>query len=86
MKNLEKIIESSNGKIITVKFIKKDGSERVLNGRLGVKKFLRGGEKTVDPSKFITIYDLQNQGYRNINRETILEVKLGGELHVEESI
>jgi hypothetical protein len=69
-----------------VKFIKKDGSERVLNGRLGVKKFLRGGEKTVDPSKFITIYDLQNQGYRNINRDTILEVKLGGELFVEESI
>lgn len=86
MKNLEKIIQSSNGKIITVKFIKKDGSERVLNGRLGVKKFLRGGEKTVDPSKFITIYDLQNQGYRNINRETILEVKLGGELFVEESV
>lgn len=84
MKNLERIIQESNGKIITVKFIKKDGSERVLNGRLGVKKFLKGGEKTVDPSKFITIYDLQNEGYRNINRETILEVKVSGQIHIEE--
>lgn len=82
MSNLEKVIQDSNGKIITVKFIKKDGTERILNGRLGVKKFLRGGVKTVDPNQYITIYDLQNEGYRNINRNTILEVKVSGEVFV----
>jgi hypothetical protein len=32
------MIEQSNGKMVTVSFIKQDGSLRVLNGRLGVKK------------------------------------------------
>ena len=36
---IEKIL-NSNGKIFTVTFIKKDGSIRELNGRLGVIKHL----------------------------------------------
>lgn len=76
---LAKIIESSNGKIISITFIKKDGTERTLVGRLGVTKHLKGGESKLDAAKYITIFDTQNGGYRAINRETIKSVRFGGE-------
>jgi WYL_2, Sm-like SH3 beta-barrel fold len=79
MSKLQNIIESSGGKFISVTFIKKDGSTRVLVGRLGVTKHLKGGQSTLDPAKFITIYDTQKEGYRAINRETIQSVRLDGE-------
>lgn len=74
MEFIEKILRS-NGKIMTIKFIKKDGSLRVMNCRLGVTKHLKGGTSTLDPEKFITVYDLKSEGYRAINKESILDVK-----------
>jgi hypothetical protein len=74
MDNVTKIL-NSNGKIFTVTFIKKDGSLRVLNGRLGVTKHLKGGLSTLNPLEYITVYDLQSKGYRAINRSTIIDVK-----------
>lgn len=71
---IEKIL-NSNGKIFTVEFIKKDGSLRILNGRLGVTKHLKGGTSTLNPDKFITVYDLKTQAYRAVNKLTILSVK-----------
>jgi len=68
-------ILASNGKIFTVTFLKKDGTIRVLNGRLGVKKYLKGGESTLDKDQFITVYDMQSKGYRAINKSTIIDVK-----------
>ena len=80
MKNLEEVIEKSNGKFLTVTFVKKDGSIRTLNGRLGVTKGLVGGRSSIDHTKYINIYDVQAGGYRNVNKSTILEVKIGGEV------
>lgn len=69
----KKIRESKN--IITVKFRKKDGSLRTLNGRMDVVKHLKGGKSTLDSDKYITIFDMQAGGYRAINVDTIEEVK-----------
>jgi hypothetical protein len=74
MLNFVDRILNSNGKIMTVKFIKKDGSLRVMNCRLGVTKHLKGGTSTLNPDKFITVYDLKSEGYRAIDKDTILEV------------
>lgn len=68
-------ILSSNGKIFSVEFIKKDGTKRLMNCRLGVTKHLKGGSSTLDPEKFITVYDLQSKGYRAINKDSIINVK-----------
>jgi hypothetical protein len=76
--DLGAVIEASNGKFISVTFVKKDGSIRVLVGRLGVKKHLKGGESTLDADKYITIFDTQNGGYRAINRDTIQSVRIDG--------
>lgn len=73
MNKVERIL-NSNGKIFTVTFVKKDGTIRVLNGRLGVTKDLRGGECTLDKDKFIIVYDLKSEGYRAIDKDAILDV------------
>lgn len=73
MNKVERIL-NSNGKIFTVTFVKKDGSIRVLNGRLGVTKHLKGGVCTLDKDKFIIVYDLKSEGYRSIDKDAILDV------------
>lgn len=77
-RTLASIIDNSDGKIVSVDFIKKDGTTRKLVGRLGVKKYLKGGTKTTDDDKYISIYDIQNHGYRSINRDTILGIRACG--------
>lgn len=82
MNKLDEIILNSNGKFVTVTFTKKDGTERVLTGRMGVTKHLKGGVSTLDAEQYITIFDVQSQGYRAVNRDTIKSVKCNGELYV----
>jgi hypothetical protein len=83
---LDDIILNSGGKFVTVTFIKKDGSERVLNGRMGVTKALAlpvgEGDNKLDKDTFITIYDMKAQGYRAINRSTIISVTIDKETFV----
>ncbi len=75
---LEAEIRKTNGKFFTVEFIKKDGTLRKLTGRLGVKKYLTGGVSTVaHKPEYITVYDVQNKGYRNVNLDTIKSFKCG---------
>ena len=76
--DLSKVIECSEGRFFTVEFVKKDGSTRILNGRLGVEKYLKGGDCTIDRTKFVIVYDVQSKGYRAVNRETILSVRIDG--------
>ena len=78
MNKLDLIILNSNGRFIGVDFVKKDGTLRHIVGRLGVKKHLKGGVSTLNPTDFITIYDVQNEGYRAINRNTIKAVYFEG--------
>lgn len=73
--NLAIKLLNSNGKICTVTFTKKDGSIRVMNCRLGVTKHLKGGASTLDPEKYITVYDLKSEGYRAIAKDQILAIK-----------
>ena len=66
----------SNGGFFTVKFTKKDGSLRTLNGRLNVKKYLKGGTLNYDPKAFnyIIVYDVVSKDYRTVNVETVTEL------------
>ena len=75
---LDTIIEQSKGRFFTVVFTKKDGSKRVMNARLGVTKHLKGGSCTVDREKYIIAYEMGQEGYRSINRSTIISVTLDG--------
>jgi len=71
-------IRKSRG-FMGVKFVKKDGSIRTLNCRLGVKKHLRGGKDTTHHiPKYITVWSRHDREYRKINANTILAVTTRG--------
>ena len=83
-KRMVALIESTNGAIFTATFVKLDGSTRVMNARLGVKKHrsILNAQSHADrkalEEKYITVYDMKSKGYRNINRETLQAVRFGG--------
>jgi ethanolamine utilization cobalamin adenosyltransferase len=73
------IVLAQEGKIFTVQFIKKDGTERTLTGRLGVTKYLVGGENTVaHKPEYLTVFDMQKVGYRNVNLDTVMALRSNG--------
>ena len=75
-------IHLTNGKFFGVTFIKKDGTIRKMNCRLGVKKYLKGGVLKYNPSDYnlIPVYCFVKNSYRMININTIQELKVGGEV------
>jgi hypothetical protein len=79
----KQLIKETKGKIFTVTFVKKDGSERTMNARLGVTVYLRGGQLAYDAESkgLLPVFDMQiggEKGYRIINLNTILSLKIGG--------
>ena len=83
-KELASIVASSNGRFVSVVFIKKDGTQRAMLCRLGVTKHLKGGESKLDADQYLTVFDVQKEAYRAINRDTIVSVKLAGMTYVQE--
>lgn len=78
----KRLIKNTNGKFFTVTFIKKDGSVRVMNARLGVEVYLRGGQLAYDAESkgLIPVYDMKaekGKGYRMVNVNTITHLKIG---------
>jgi hypothetical protein len=77
---LKSTIYSNKGKFITVGFWKKDGSFRQMNGRTGVKKYLKGGVNPAIESgnypELITFFDVKIKAYRMINLDTITSIKM----------
>jgi hypothetical protein len=85
------LLQIFNGQIITVVFIKRTtGDCRILNGRLGVKKYTNGVGMAYDPAakNLITIYDMQeaqklpedkrSKAYRCIPLDGVLEIRAEG--------
>jgi hypothetical protein len=75
-----KMIKDTKGKFFTVTFIKRtDGSVRVMNARLGVKAYLKGGVLPYDPAtkNLIPVFDIPKKEYRMINLDTITKLKIG---------
>lgn len=66
-------LEKANG-FVTVTFLKKDGTIRKMNCRMGVTKYLKGGESKLNANDYVTVFDVKKAAYRAVNRETILEV------------
>lgn len=71
----------SNGKIFTVRFIKKDGSLRTMNCRRGVTKGVKGVGLRFDPLQklLLPVFDMQKNEFRMINLDTLQSMKIGGE-------
>ena len=80
----KKMIYNLQGKVFGATFVKKDGSIRNINCRTGVAKYLKGGEKRYDYDNLVCVYDMQIEDYRNINIDTLMQLRTGGNTyHVE---
>ncbi len=73
---------SKGGRIFSVTFTKKNGDLRVMACRKGVKSYLRGGSNTVSHlPQYMTLFSVNDKGYRNINLTTIQEIKGRGKVY-----
>ncbi len=79
MKNLRKLIESTNGRIFSITFKKKNGDERTINGRLDVNKYVTGKGLAFNPNRrgLIVVYDFAKKDYRMVTLKTISRFKCG---------
>lgn len=76
------LLRSSKGKMMFIRFVKADGTERSLVGRTGVKKHHRGGENTTKDRSYIVKVFEPGVGYRNINVLNLLEARISGKRYV----
>ncbi|MHA5540330.1 hypothetical protein ACVSNP_23420 [Pseudomonas aeruginosa] len=76
---IDKLIETSSGRFLTVTFVKDDGTIRTMNGRVGVRYRGKPADYRRDSTdrKFYLLY-VPGRGYRRINAEAVLEVTLDG--------
>lgn len=76
---LRAAIEESNGRVFTVKFLKKDKTERTMNCRTGVKKHLVGGKSTINHKpNLVSVFDMQIKQYRCVNLDTVTDLTIDG--------
>lgn len=77
------LINSTKGRIFTAEFVKKDHTVRTMNCRKGVTRFLKGGENKVVKlgNDYVTVFDMQNHGYRTLNLGSVLSVKFKKETY-----
>jgi len=73
---INNILGLLGNKFFTITFVKKDLSIRTINGRLKVTKYLKGGNCTLDKEKFLIVYSMADKGYRAVNKEAILAIKM----------
>ena len=71
-------VAKANGKLFSVTFLKKDKTIRKMVCRTGVTKHLKGGELAYDPIEkgLLSVFDMQAQGYRMVNLNTIIDISL----------
>jgi hypothetical protein len=83
----ELITSLKNGTIYSVKFVKKDGTERLMNSIKGTSKGVKGVGLKFDAEErnLIPVYDIQlakkdpanpDKCWRMVNVETLLEVSV----------
>lgn len=67
------LMGSSNGRFFTIVFTKKNGQDRIMNARLGVKRYVNGNGMNYSPASYGNkiVWDAQVQQYRTVNLETV---------------
>jgi len=71
------------GKLFTVKFIKRDGSRRVMRARLGMQRNLSGKGMSFNPASkgLLPVWSADTQAYRMVNLATVTELKIGNKTY-----
>ena len=72
-------LKSTKGRIFRAVFVKKDGSERTMIARTGVRKGVSGTGMSYDPEPkgLMAVYDMQKKAWRMVNVNTMKSLKCG---------
>ena len=72
-------IKTTKGRIFRAVFIKKDGTERTMVARTGVRKGVNGAGMSYNPESMglIPVYDMQKKAWRMVNSRTMKSLKCG---------
>jgi len=75
---LQNEIDNTKGTFFSAKFIKRDGSTRVMLCRNGVKKGLKGGTLKYNPRERgnAVVWDLNKSAYRTIPLARVTKLKI----------
>jgi hypothetical protein len=80
---VQNVIESAGNKFFTVMFVKRtDNTLRTMNCRKGVKTGVKGTGHRSHKSGLVTIYDMTNKGFRNINLSGVRSISANGTKYV----
>lgn len=82
-------LKTTKGKTISIAYRKKNGTLRLLNTRTGVRSNITGAGLKYNPDDFgyIILWDLQKNGYRTVDLDTIERVKAGGQIYnIQEAV
>lgn len=82
--NKQQFKQLVGGKFFTVEFIKKDGTVRSLNGRLGVTKGVKGTGHAM-PDNIQAVKEVNRNQWRSFNLDTVIRVKTKGKTYVVDS-
>ena len=75
------LVHRKGTKFATVRFIKKDGSERVINGHFRAVKHMAGGDRgaaqhdVLRANDLVAIYSLKDRGWRSFKLDSVVEVR-----------
>ena len=76
------LINSSNGRIFTATFTKKNGEERVMNCRKGVSKGVKNtGKNNTDKLGMINVYDMQEKSFKKLNLQEVTALNINKECY-----
>lgn len=76
---IDKLIESSNGRPVSIRFLKETGEEATLSGRTTIRWGNVPSKHSKGPNrrKYYLIY-VPHKGYRRVNADAVLEGALDG--------
>lgn len=63
------------GVIFGAMYVKKDGELTEINGRFGVRKFLKGGKRTA-PNTMLVVWENNRKRYTSIDPERIISMRV----------
>lgn len=86
MLTIERFREFVGNQVFTATFIKKDGTLRTINARLGVHSHLVGGDPdiiakrnaTITAQNMVTVFEMTKKQYRTLNLDTVKVLSAGG--------
>ncbi len=81
-KFIRELLQSNGDNFFHCQFIKKDGTIRDMTCRLGVKKYLKGGEFSgKEHQDLLPVFDTVKGEYRSISCSQVKSISMKGQRH-----